>query len=478
MEVDSINNDYFTSYEDLEIHELMLLDLPRTQTYRHAIETLSDLFKDKIVMDVGSGTGILSIFCAKAGAKKVFAVEASNVAKLSEKIIAANKLDHIITVFNGKVEDFQLPNDIKNVDIIVSEWMGFYLLHEGMLDSVLYARDKFLSPTGWMFPESAAIYASPCSVPTKFDSEDFEGVDLSLLAKELRTQKSHKPQIEILAPENLLHEGNIIAWIDLKEVTLEELQEFDVKEVFVTQNRGLFQGVCIWFECVFPSIDDSDPISLSTSPKEPPTHWKQTLITFPEHATEEIDEIGIPLAVQLKISRSADSPRRYNLQLEILDAEKEEHAMPCDCILTKCILTKQHLRSMQIFKRLNNAETVNGASWGSSGSAAANKACSDKRTVRRVIAAAQLSFRISRQMAPVTDEILGCQSFVMNFTLGGLNGYVSGTLISNLNVPPSYGVSGGPAISPRNSKINIQRSFIYMNESQLDFQMKSTRLSK
>lgn len=48
------------------------------------------------------------------------------------------------------------------MDILVSEWMGFYLLHEGMLDSVIIARDKFLKEDGLMLPESATIYASPC----------------------------------------------------------------------------------------------------------------------------------------------------------------------------------------------------------------------------------------------------------------------------------------------------------------------------
>lgn len=79
------------------------------------------------------------------------------------------------------------------------------------------------------------------------------------------------------------------------------------------------------------------------------------------------------------------------------------------------------------------------------------------------------SFKMSKQIAPVTDEIFGCHILVMNrtynfflniymilickglLTLGGLKGYVSGTLISKKNVPPSYGVSGGPAISPFNS---------------------------
>uniref|UniRef100_A0A2M4D8K7 Putative secreted protein n=1 Tax=Anopheles darlingi TaxID=43151 RepID=A0A2M4D8K7_ANODA len=77
------------------------------------------------------------------------------------------------------------------------------------------------------------------------------------------------------------------------------------------------------------------------------------------------------------------------------------------------------------------------ASCGSSGSAAASSACSDSNTVRSVMAAAQLSFRMSKQMAPVTEEMLGCQILVMNFTLGGLKGYVSGTFISSTNLPPS-----------------------------------------
>lgn len=99
------------------------------------------------------------------------------------------------------------------------------------------------------------------------------------------------------------------------------------------------------------------------------------------------------------------------------------------------------------------------ASCGSSGSAAASRACNDNNTVRRVIAAAHWSFRISKQIAPVTELILGCHILVINRTLGGLNGYVSGILISSWYLPPSYGVSGGPAISPLNSvKFSSTRS--------------------
>lgn len=62
---------YFTSYEELGVHELMLKDEPRTRCYQVFIENNTHLFKDKVVIDVGAGTGILSLFAAKAGAKKV-----------------------------------------------------------------------------------------------------------------------------------------------------------------------------------------------------------------------------------------------------------------------------------------------------------------------------------------------------------------------------------------------------------------------
>ncbi|XP_053112280.1 protein arginine N-methyltransferase 8 isoform X6 [Hemicordylus capensis] len=63
---------YFDSYAHFGIHEEMLKDEVRTLTYRNSMYHNKHVFKDKIVLDVGSGTGILSMFAAKAGAKKVY----------------------------------------------------------------------------------------------------------------------------------------------------------------------------------------------------------------------------------------------------------------------------------------------------------------------------------------------------------------------------------------------------------------------
>lgn len=71
--------------------------------------------------------------------------------------------DHsFLSVIQGKVEDVVLPDGITQVDIIVSEWMGYALLYESMLDSVLRARDRFLKPEGVMAPSESKIMLALC----------------------------------------------------------------------------------------------------------------------------------------------------------------------------------------------------------------------------------------------------------------------------------------------------------------------------
>lgn len=210
----------------------MLRDKPRQEAYRSAVLKNKYLFKNKIVLDVGAGTGILSIFCAQAGASKVYAVEASNLSSIARNIVIENNFQEIIEVYHCKIEDFTLPESTQKVDIIISEWMGFYLLHEGMLDSVIFARDKFLKDDGLMIPSCATIYISPCSIPSRFsDWENISGVSMKSFAKELRVQKSKNPEILKVEGNHLLHDGVAIAWIDLKEVTLDDIEEFEFKDV-------------------------------------------------------------------------------------------------------------------------------------------------------------------------------------------------------------------------------------------------------
>ena len=92
---------YFDSYAHFGIHEEMLKDEVRTLTYHNSMFHNQHLFKDKVVLDVGLGTGILCMFAAKAGACKVIGIECSSISDYAVKIFKANKLDHVVTIIKG-----------------------------------------------------------------------------------------------------------------------------------------------------------------------------------------------------------------------------------------------------------------------------------------------------------------------------------------------------------------------------------------
>lgn len=101
-----------------------------------------------MVVDVGAGTGILSFFAVQAGARCVYAIEASDMFHHMAKLVKSNKiLGDKIRAIHGRVEDIDLP---EKADILISEPMGTLLVNERMLESYVIARTRFLKPGGKM----------------------------------------------------------------------------------------------------------------------------------------------------------------------------------------------------------------------------------------------------------------------------------------------------------------------------------------
>uniref|UniRef100_A0A1B6DBT6 type I protein arginine methyltransferase n=1 Tax=Clastoptera arizonana TaxID=38151 RepID=A0A1B6DBT6_9HEMI len=329
---------YYSSYQNLEVHKTMLNDKVRNETYKNAIYTNKHMFKDKTILDVGAGTGILSIFCAQVGARKVYAVEVSNVAKIAKEIVKENKLDDVIEVIENRIEDVSLPC---KVDVIVSEWMGFYLLHEGMLDSVLFARDNFLQSEGKLFPEECILYTAACQLEDFFPKwNDVCGVQMKSFGLKLRESYQGKPEITYINEEDLMCVEQEIIRFNLNKINVTDLDHITEKFIIPASKDGNYQGICIWFDVLFPHSDDVSPVVLSTSPWSPETHWKHTVIVLPIELEVEADE---PLAWELELKRNNTFSRRYDLKLTMLDPEKEKHPSPCGCYYTKCMVIKTFL---------------------------------------------------------------------------------------------------------------------------------------
>jgi type I protein arginine methyltransferase len=195
----------------------MIEDSVRTGAYRRAILQNRELFKDKVVIDVGAGTGILAYFCVLAGAKKVYAIEASSMADWAQRIMEQNGLADRIIVIKGRVEEVELPDDAKEVDIIVSEWMGYFLLYESMFDSVAFARDKWLRPDGYMFPTRATLHFGAMTDPRSHDDvvdfwKDVYGLDMSMLTPFAKKCGFEEPIVDCLYSDSVTSKKSAVIY--------------------------------------------------------------------------------------------------------------------------------------------------------------------------------------------------------------------------------------------------------------------------
>jgi protein arginine N-methyltransferase 1 len=268
---------YWNSYAHFGIHEEMLKDEIRTKAYRNAILNNRHLFRDKVVLDVGCGTGILSFFAAKAGARKVYGVDYSDIVYQAQQIANDNQLDNVVTLIKGKIEEVELP---EKVDIIISEWMGYCLLYEAMLCSVLIARDKWLKEDGILLPDKATLTITAIEdAEYKEDKINFwdnvYGFNMSCI-KKLAIQE---PLVDVVEANQVMTGPCRIFTVDIATVKQEELA-FRAPWRLVATRDDYCHALVVSFDIEFSKCHKK--IYFSTAPGSPYTHWKQTVFYLDE----------------------------------------------------------------------------------------------------------------------------------------------------------------------------------------------------
>jgi histone-arginine methyltransferase CARM1 len=194
--------------------------------------------------------------------------------------LAANGLGDKICVIQARVEDTTLP---EKADIIISEPMGFMLIHERMLESYITARQRFLKPGGRMFPTrgdiicapftDAALHAEQTSKVLFWENTSFFGMDLTALRGAAARDHFGQPVVGYVDVSTLLASSMTCATVDFASDLPSSLDTVSAQFDFLITKTGVCHGLAAWFDVAF--VGTTATVILPTGPSSPGTHWYQ-----------------------------------------------------------------------------------------------------------------------------------------------------------------------------------------------------------
>lgn len=228
---------------DDDFHSLMLNDELRMQAYETAIK--ETVRSGMVVVDLGTGTGILALWALEAGAKKVYGIDVNpnRIPQALERIQAAG-FQEKFQIFNALSGDVALP---EKADIIISEVLGNLGDNEDMVRILNDARTRFLKPDGLMLPARTETFLVPVSSPLMHEQvrqKKVKGINARYRLPRLLEA------LRISNPFDLYYDGIIPSLAYLSEprrvqsfsFTGRENPEYAVKRQFLIAQDGLFTG--------------------------------------------------------------------------------------------------------------------------------------------------------------------------------------------------------------------------------------------
>jgi predicted RNA methylase len=227
------------------------------------------------VLDIGTGTGLLAMMAADAGAGRVTTCEMNPLlAELARQVIAENGMSGTITVIDKKSTDLVIGRDLeKPADLIVSETVDCGLIGEGLFPTMRHARSELLADGGQLLPETARIYGSliESQAIIGLNHVDIAGGYNVRLLNYVAT-RGHFPVRLSTWPHRVLSDPALIAAFDIRTDPLTD----DHRAVaFPVIASGLCHAAIVWFE-----LDLDDKVTLCNGPRNSSSHWMQALLLF------------------------------------------------------------------------------------------------------------------------------------------------------------------------------------------------------
>jgi precorrin-6B methylase 2 len=276
--------------ESVAYHHSMLADEVRTRTFLRAI--LKTVKPGDVVLDLGSGTGLLAYFACMSGAKKVYAVEAGPIIELARAVCRHNGFQDRVIFVNDWSTNVQLPEP---VDVIVTETIGNVGFEEGILHWILDAKERFLVEGGRIVPHSVELVVVPAEDDNDYCrvnswTQDLHSLDFSP-ARSLAVNNMLWAELSV---ESCLSEPASLVRVDVAQAATADIGG---ELSFVATRDGLVHGIGAWFAAELAPGE-----RLSNGPPLKAPSWSQVLL--PLERPLPVSE-GEHLLVQVQTSYNA-----------------------------------------------------------------------------------------------------------------------------------------------------------------------------
>jgi type I protein arginine methyltransferase len=278
-------------FADLTRHDDLLADRARVDTYFEAIN--KHVREGDEVIDLGTGTGLLSCFAARAGARLVHAIEYGPIIDAAQAVAKENEITNI-AFYPVSSREFSLPH---RVDVIVHEQMGSALFNEHVVANVVDLRDRLLKEGGLILPRRLRLFVAPVQADVgQYAPFAWEQTLHGLTFRALRSYAEAHPEgylYRIYRPLPLnafLAEPQPVLDVDLLTVTPAELP-VSVRYSETVSREGVLHGFCVFFEACF-----DEELSITTSPADSArAQWSVPMLRAQRHEVRQGDTVSLDL---------------------------------------------------------------------------------------------------------------------------------------------------------------------------------------
>ncbi len=282
-------------FGDLFSHERMLADTVRVETYAEAIR--KHVASDDVVVDLGTGTGILALLAAEQGAT-VYAIDHSDIIEVAEQAAEHNGLTNI-EFHHIHSRDFSCPEP---VDMVLHEQFGDDLFDENLIENILGVKRQILRTDGAILPGRIELFLEPVTLDETYrvphlSRMSVKGYDFDFLKdnsslEKYRSDGYERRTLERAAFDSFLTTPEPVLSVDLDRLDGPNSLPSTINESRRVTTPGVLDGLCLYFRVIF-----DDELQFSTAPNQPRTHWRNRLLRTPHRYVAEGDDISYTVSM-------------------------------------------------------------------------------------------------------------------------------------------------------------------------------------